>query len=99
MFKKIIYISSPVFVLTTIYIVVSQEYLSLHYVKDHFHLIKQFNESSHSLALLIYALIYIAVSALAIPGAAVLTLLGGALFGLIKGTLIVSLASRWSARP
>jgi len=37
--------------------------------------------------------IYIAVAALSLPGAAVLTLLGGALFGLWKGLLLVSFAS------
>ncbi len=37
--------------------------------------------------------IYIAVTALSLPGAAILTLLGGAIFGLGWGTLIVSFAS------
>jgi pyruvate/2-oxoglutarate dehydrogenase complex dihydrolipoamide dehydrogenase (E3) component/uncharacterized membrane protein YdjX (TVP38/TMEM64 family) len=37
--------------------------------------------------------IYIAMAALSIPGAAFLTLLGGALFGLVNGTIIVSIAS------
>ena len=37
--------------------------------------------------------IYVAVAALSLPGAAILTLLGGAIFGLWWGTLIVSFAS------
>ena len=40
-----------------------------------------------------YALIYIAVFALALPVGAVMTLAGGALFGLVAGTVIVSFAS------
>jgi len=40
-----------------------------------------------------YALIYIAVFALALPVGAVMTLAGGALFGLVPGTVIVSFAS------
>lgn len=40
-----------------------------------------------------YLAIYILVAALSIPGAAVLTLIGGALFGLLQGTLLVSFAS------
>ena len=40
-----------------------------------------------------YALIYIAITALSLPGAALLTLAGGAIFGLLWGTLIVSFAS------
>ncbi len=37
--------------------------------------------------------VYVAMTALSLPGAAILTLVGGALFGLLWGTLIVSFAS------
>jgi pyruvate/2-oxoglutarate dehydrogenase complex dihydrolipoamide dehydrogenase (E3) component/uncharacterized membrane protein YdjX (TVP38/TMEM64 family) len=37
--------------------------------------------------------VYVAVTAVNIPGAAVMTLIGGALFGLLQGTIIVSFAS------
>lgn len=40
-----------------------------------------------------FGLIYVLVTALSIPGASVLTLAAGALFGLLKGTIIVSFAS------
>jgi pyruvate/2-oxoglutarate dehydrogenase complex dihydrolipoamide dehydrogenase (E3) component/uncharacterized membrane protein YdjX (TVP38/TMEM64 family) len=40
-----------------------------------------------------FLLAYIAATALSIPGALLLTLLGGAIFGLVKGTLLVSFAS------
>src|SRR3546814_19685457 len=42
---------------------------------------------------LAFALAYIAVTGLSLPGAAAMTLAGGALFGLVESTLIVSLAS------
>ena len=41
----------------------------------------------------IYALVYIAVTGLSLPGATILTLGGGAVFGLLWGTLLVSFAS------
>ncbi|HEX6736129.1 MAG TPA: VTT domain-containing protein, partial [Azonexus sp.] len=41
----------------------------------------------------VYFLLYVAVAALSLPGAALLTLAGGAVFGLWWGTLIVSFAS------
>jgi uncharacterized membrane protein YdjX (TVP38/TMEM64 family) len=41
----------------------------------------------------LYALLYIGVTALSLPGAALLTLAGGGLFGLWWGTFIVSIAS------
>jgi len=40
-----------------------------------------------------YMVIYIAVTTLSLPGAAVMTLAGGALFGLVAGTVTVSFAS------
>jgi pyruvate/2-oxoglutarate dehydrogenase complex dihydrolipoamide dehydrogenase (E3) component/uncharacterized membrane protein YdjX (TVP38/TMEM64 family) len=40
-----------------------------------------------------YFVIYVAVTALSLPGAAVMTLVGGAIFGLVVGTLLVSFAS------
>lgn len=40
-----------------------------------------------------FALVYIAVTALSVPGAALLTLVAGALFGLAAGTIVVSFAS------
>jgi pyruvate/2-oxoglutarate dehydrogenase complex dihydrolipoamide dehydrogenase (E3) component/uncharacterized membrane protein YdjX (TVP38/TMEM64 family) len=44
-----------------------------------------------------YFLVYVAVTGLSLPGAAVLTLFGGAVFGLWWGTLIVSFASSLGA--
>jgi uncharacterized membrane protein YdjX (TVP38/TMEM64 family) len=41
----------------------------------------------------LYALVYIAAFALALPAGAVLTLAGGALFGVVVGTVVVSFAS------
>ena len=42
---------------------------------------------------LIFFLVYVAVTGLSLPGAAVMTLAGGAIFGLLWGTVIVSFAS------
>ena len=46
---------------------------------------------------LIYFAVYVLLSALSIPGAALLTLLGGALFSLWEATLLVSFASTLGA--
>ena len=45
----------------------------------------------------VYFLVYVLMAALSLPGAALLTLLGGAVFGLFWGTLIVSFASTLGA--
>lgn len=49
------------------------------------------------LAAILFFSIYVAVTALSIPGAAVMTLAGGALFGLLWGTVLVSFASALGA--
>jgi len=41
----------------------------------------------------LFFVLYVAVAALSLPGAAVMTLAAGAIFGLMQGTLIVSFAS------
>ena len=46
---------------------------------------------------LAYFAVYVAVTGLSLPGAAVLTLFGGAVFGLLWGTVIVSFASSLGA--
>jgi len=45
------------------------------------------------LAAAIFFIVYVAVTALSLPGAAAMTLAGGAVFGLVWGTLLVSFAS------
>ena len=55
--------------------------------------IESLARSRHGLVAGVFFAIYIAVTALSIPGAAVMTLVAGALFGLVEGTLIVSFAS------
>src|SRR6185436_20467265 len=45
----------------------------------------------------IYFALYVAVTGLSLPGAAILTLAGGAVFGLLWGTVIVSFASTLGA--
>ncbi len=46
---------------------------------------------------LVFFLIYVAVTGLSLPGAALMTLVAGALFGLLWGTVIVSFASTLGA--
>ncbi|MGH8104978.1 MAG: VTT domain-containing protein, partial [Arenimonas sp.] len=44
-------------------------------------------------AIAIYFVVYVLVAALSLPGAAILTLAGGAIFGLLTGLVVVSFAS------
>jgi pyruvate/2-oxoglutarate dehydrogenase complex dihydrolipoamide dehydrogenase (E3) component/uncharacterized membrane protein YdjX (TVP38/TMEM64 family) len=69
------------------------DYLSLDFFRAQQEAIEAFRAENMPLAVGIYAGVYIAVAALSLPGAALLTLVGGAIFGLLWGTLIVSFAS------
>lgn len=42
---------------------------------------------------LVYFLVYVAVTGLSVPGATLLTLIGGAMFGLVWGTVLISFAA------
>ena len=70
-----------------------QRFLTLESLKAQQAAIDAYRNAHPWLAALWYGLIYIAVTALSLPGAAVLTLAGGAVFGLLWGTVIVSFAS------
>jgi uncharacterized membrane protein YdjX (TVP38/TMEM64 family) len=70
-----------------------QDYLSLESLKAQQTAIAVYRQTHPLLAVALYAALYIAVTGLSLPGAAVLTLAGGAVFGVLVGTLIVSFAS------
>ncbi|WP_445366658.1 FAD-dependent oxidoreductase [Methylomonas sp. BW4-1] len=70
-----------------------QHYLTLDNLKAQQTSIADYRQAHPVLAMALYAVLYIAVTALSLPGATILTLAGGAVFGLTWGTLIVSFAS------
>lgn len=68
-------------------------FFSLDYLKSQQAAIEAWRADNPLVAIAVFAAIYIAVTALSLPGAAVMTLAAGAIFGLLWGTLIVSFAS------
>ncbi len=70
-----------------------QQYLTLENLKAQQAAIEQYRQSQPLLAAMLYAALHIVVTSLSLPGAAILTLVGGGIFGLFWGTLIVSFAS------
>ena len=69
------------------------QYLTLDYIKASQEKFQALYLSNRFLVIAVYMAVYVAVTALSLPGAAVLTLAGGGLFGLAVGTVVVSLAS------
>lgn len=67
--------------------------LTLENLKSQQLAIENYRQAHPVLAIVAYAMLYIAVTGLSLPGATVLSLAGGAMFGLLPGLLIVSFAS------
>ena len=72
-------------------------YLSLDFFKLQQAAVDAYYRAHPLHAAAIYFAIYVAVTGLSLPGAAILTLAGGAVFGLLWGTIIVSFASTLGA--
>ena len=70
-----------------------KQYLSLEYFQAQRAKIDAFYAANPVQTAAIYFAVYVAVAAASLPGAAVLTLIGGALFGVVTGTILVSFAS------
>ena len=68
-------------------------YLTLEYLKSSKDKLNVYYQDNPLLVLGTYFVIYLASTAFSLPGAAVLSLAGGALFGLTVGILVVSFAS------
>ena len=62
-------------------------------LKDSYQILQSHKDSSFILFALVYFVIYVFSVALSVPGAVILTVAAGALFGLVTGTILVSFAS------
>src|SRR5688572_19120453 len=72
-------------------------YLTLANLKARQAELAAFVDARPAVAIAAFFLLYVAVTALSLPGAAIMTLAAGAIFGLWRGTLIVSFASAIAA--
>jgi uncharacterized membrane protein YdjX (TVP38/TMEM64 family) len=69
------------------------QYLTLSYIKESQAKFEALYAENRAGVIAAYMAIYILVTSLSLPGAAIMTLAGGALFGLLVGTVVVSFAS------
>ncbi|MCF8057476.1 MAG: TVP38/TMEM64 family protein [Desulfocapsa sp.] len=69
------------------------QYLNLTYLKESQAAFAAFYGDHRMITIFSYMFIYITATALSLPGAAILTLAGGALFGLVTGSIIISFSS------
>lgn len=68
-------------------------YFTLEYMQSQRQVFVEYYQSHMLLTIGVYFAVYVLVTALSLPGAAIMTLVGGAIFGVVTGTLVVSFAS------
>lgn len=73
------------------------QYLTLAYAQSQLDTLREFSSNNFALSAGLFFVAYVLITALSIPGAAIMTLLGGAIFGLGWGLLLVSFASSLGA--
>ena len=91
--SKIVLISIIAVLVALFFIFDLGQYFSLSYFKEQQAAINEYYLAHPLQTALLFFFIYIAVTGLSLPGAAIMTLIGGAIFGLFWGTVIISFAS------
>jgi len=91
--KKIAIILALVALIAAYFFFDLGEVLTIEGIKAQVDSAKTFYADNPVLVIAIFFLIYVAVTAASLPGAAIMTLAAGALFGVVTGTIIVSFAS------
>ena len=93
MFKKIIILVFLIITFFTFNFFDIEQYLNFEYIKVNQELLQKFYQNNKMITVVIFFIIYVLTTALSIPGATILTLLGGAVFGFSLSLIIISFAS------
>lgn len=91
--KKILTVLTMAALVALFFLFDLQRYLSLAEIKTHQEVFQQVYASNRMLSLIGYFALYVLVTALSLPGAVIMTLAGGALFGFLPALIVVSFAS------
>jgi pyruvate/2-oxoglutarate dehydrogenase complex dihydrolipoamide dehydrogenase (E3) component/uncharacterized membrane protein YdjX (TVP38/TMEM64 family) len=91
--KKIILLSLVAAIIVAFFAFDLNQYLTLDSLKSSQQQLEQWQTESPVMTSLVFFLVYVAVTALSLPGATIMTLAIGAVFGLAWGLLLVSFAS------
>ena len=86
--NKIILIIAIFLVVGIVIYIGPEKYLNLEFIKSKLIQLRIYKEANPLLSILIFSGVYIAVAAASIPGALVLTLCSGALFGFVVGSMV-----------
>ena len=95
--KKIILIGVIAILFASFFAFDLQQYFSLSFIKEKQQAFNDYYQQNTLLTLLMFFVVYVVMAALSLPGAAIMTVLAGTLFGLITGVIVVSFASTLGA--
>lgn len=90
---RILVLAAIVALIAAFFAVDLGRFFSLEYFKSQQAAIMAYSDAHPRQTAGIFFMIYVAVTGLSLPGAALMTLVGGAIFGLLWGTVIISFAS------
>ena len=91
--KKIVLLLAIVTAIIAFFVFDLGRYLDLAFFREQQAAIESYRLNRPVVTAVVFFVIYVAVTGLSLPGAAVMTLAGGAIFGLLWGTIIISFAS------
>ena len=91
--KKILVVVIVVALIAAYFIFDLGQFLNLEYIKAQQGRIMEYREANPVQTALLFFVLYILITGLSLPGAAIITLVAGAIFGLVMGSILVSFAS------
>ena len=95
--KKIIIVTLFITLVTLFFVFDFDEYFNLAYVKSQQEIINDYYSLNPVKTGLIFFISYVLITGVSLPGAGIMTLAGGTIFGFIWGTILVSFGSVFGA--
>ena len=91
--KKLVLVGIVAVIIILFFIFDIGQYLTLDYIKAQQHQVEILYAENQFATLAIFFIIYVVVTGASLPGAAVMSLAAGAIFGLLTGVILISFAS------
>ena len=91
--KKLLLVLLIGALITAFFVLDLGRFFTLEYVQSQREIFLSFYAEHQMLTIALYFVVYVIVTGLSLPGAAIMTLVGGGIFGLLIGTIVVSFAS------
>ncbi len=95
--KKIVILGLLALIVLVFFYFDLERFLTLEYIKNQQQILDRYYAENRALTLVIFFLLYVVVTGASLPGATVMTLAAGAVFGLVTGLILVSFASTLGA--